>query len=49
MEDLRANILLEVTDNIINEYPYTKEYIQRKLHEKCDREAIPIHKVILFF
>ena len=49
MEKRKTNILLELIYDIIIEYPYTKEYIQQKLYVKCDREGIPIDKVILFF
>ena len=49
MEKRKTNILLELIYDIIIEYPNTKEYIQQKLYEKCDREGIPIGKVILFF
>ena len=49
MENRKTNILLEVIDDIIIEYPNSNEYIQQKLYEKCDREGIPIDKVILFF
>ena len=31
MEKRKTNILLELTDDIIVEYPDTKEYIQQKL------------------
>ena len=47
MEKRKTNILLELIDDMINEYPNTKEYIQQKLYEKCDREGIPTDKVIL--
>ena len=49
MENRKTNILLEVIDDIIIEYPNSNEYIQQKLYEKCDREGISIDKVILFF
>ena len=49
MEKRKTNILLELLDDIIIEYSNTKEYIQQKLHEKCDTEGITIDKVILFF
>ena len=42
-------MLLEVMDDIIIEYPDTKDFIRQKLSEKCDREGISIDKVILFF
>ena len=47
MEKRKTNILLELIDDMINEYPNTKEYIQQKLYEKCDREGVPTDKVIL--
>ena len=47
MEKRKTNILLELIDDMINEYPNTKEYIQQQLYEKCDREGIPTDKVIL--
>ena len=46
MEKRETNILLELIDDIITECPNTKEYIQHKLYEKCDKEGIPIDKVI---
>ena len=46
MEKRKTNILLELIDDIILEYPNTKECRQQKLYEKCDREEIPIDKVI---
>ena len=49
MENRKKYILLEVIDDIIIEYPNSKEYIQQKLYEKCDREGIPIDKIILSF
>ena len=49
MEKRKTNILLELMDDIIIEYPNNKEYIQQELHEKCKREGIPIDIVILFF
>lgn len=36
-------------DDVINEYLNTRDYAQQKLNEKCNREGIPIDKVILFF
>ena len=49
MEKRKTNILLELIDDMINEYPNTKEYTQQKLYEKCDREGIPTDKIIFFF
>ena len=49
MEKRKTNILLELMDDIIIEYPNNKEYIQQELHEKCKREGIPIDIIILFF
>ena len=51
MERRRANILLELIDDIIVKYPDTEEYIKQKLQEKCKREGIPIETVnfISFF
>ena len=46
MEKRKTNILLELIDDIIVEYPETKKYIQQKLQEKCKREEIPIDTVI---
>ena len=48
MEKRKTNILLELID-IIVEYPDTKEYIQQKLQEKCEREGILIDTVIFIF
>ena len=45
----KTNMLLELIDDIIVEYPDTKEYIQQKLQEKCKREGIPIDTVIFIF
>ena len=45
MEKRKTNIILELIDGIIMEYPNTKEYIQQKLYEKCAREGMPIDKV----
>ena len=49
MENLKTNILLEVIDDIIIEYPDTNDLIQQKLSEKCDREGVSIDKAICFF
>ena len=49
MEKRKTNILLELIDAVIVEYLDTKEYIQHKLQEKCEREGILIHTVIFFF
>ena len=46
MEKRKTNILLELEDDIIIEYPNTKEYARQKLYAKRDREGIPIDKVI---
>ena len=49
MEKRKTNILLELIDDIIVEYPNTKEYIQQKLQEKFKREGILIDTVIFIF
>ena len=49
MEKLKTKILLEVTGDIIIQYPDTNDFIQQKLNEKCDKEEILIDKVICFF
>ena len=49
MEKRKTNILLELIDAVIVEYLDTKEYIQQKLQEKCEREGILIDTVIFFF
>ena len=49
MEKRKTNILLELIEGIIVEYPNTKEYIQQKLQEKFKREGILIDTVIFIF
>ena len=49
MEKRKMNILLELIGDIIVEYPDTKEYIQKKLQEKSEREGILIDVAIFFF
>ena len=49
MAKLKTEILLEMINNIITEYPNTNAFIQKKLIEKCDREGISIDEVIYFF
>ena len=49
MKQRKTNILLELIDDIIVEYPNTKEYIEQKLQEKCKREGILIDTVIFIF
>ena len=49
MEKHKTNILLELIDDIMVEYPDSKEYIQQKLQEKCQREGILIDTVIFIF
>ena len=49
MEKRQTNILLELIDDIIVEYLDTKEYIQQKLQEKCEREGVLIDTVTFFF
>ena len=49
MKKHKTNILLEVMDDIITEYPDVKNFIQQKLIEKCNRGGISIDQVILFF
>ena len=49
MRQRKTNILLELIDDIIVEYPNTKEYIEQKLQEKCKREGILIDTVIFIF
>ena len=49
MEKHKTHILLELIDDIMVEYPDSKEYIQQKLHEKCQREGILIDTVIFIF
>ena len=44
MEKRKSNILSKLIDDIIVEYPNTKEYIQQKLQEKCKREGILIDR-----
>ena len=48
MEKRKTNILLELIGDIIVEYPDTKEYIQKKLQEKSEREGILIDVAIFF-
>ena len=47
MAKLKTKILLEMIDDIITEHPNIKEFIQRKLIEKCDRDGIPIDEIRL--
>ena len=49
MEKHKTHILLELIDDIMVEYPDSKEYIQQKLQEKCQREGILIDTVIFIF
>ena len=49
MKQRKTNTLLELIDDIIVEYPNTKEYIEQKLQEKCKREGILIDTVIFIF
>ena len=49
MKQRKTNILLELIDDIIVEYPNTKEYIEQKLQEKCKREGILTGTVIFIF
>ena len=49
MEKHKTHILLELIDDIMVEYPDSKEYIQQKLQEKCQREGILIDMVIFIF
>ena len=42
-------MLLELIDDIIVEYPDTKEYMQQNLQEKCKREGILIDTVGYIF
>ena len=49
MEKRKTNMLLELIDDVVAEYPETKEYIQQKLKEKCKREGISIDTVIFIF
>ena len=49
MKQRKTNILLELIDDIIVKYPNTKEYIEKKLQEKCKREGILIGTVIFIF
>ena len=49
LEKLKTNILLEIMNDIINEYPDTRDFIQQKLIEKCNREGISINKVFFLF
>ena len=46
MEKHKTNILSELTDDIIVEFPDTKEYIQQKLQKKCKRKGMPIDTII---
>ena len=47
MAKLKTKILLEMIDDIITEHPNIKEFKQRKLIEKCDRDGIPIDEIRL--
>ena len=49
MKQRKTNILLELIDDIIVEYPNTKEYIGQKLQEKCKGEGVLIDTVIFIF
>ena len=49
MKQRKTNTLLELIDDIIVKYPNTKEYIEKKLQEKCKREGILIGTVIFIF
>ena len=49
MAKLKTEILLEMINDIINEYPNTNDFIQQKLIEKCGREGISIDEVANFF
>ena len=51
MEKLKTKIPLQVTDDIIIEYPDTLDryFLLQKLNEKCDREGISRDKLICFF
>ena len=49
MEKRKTNILVELIDDIIVEYPDTKECIQQKLQEKCKREGTSIDMVNFIF
>ena len=49
MEEGKTNMLLEVMDDIIIEYPDCKRFIHQKLIEKRNRDGISIDQVILFF
>ena len=42
-------MLLELIDDVIVEYPDTKEQIQQKLQYKCKREGIQIDTVSFSF
>ena len=49
MKMLKTNIFLEVMNDIITEYPDTKNFIRKKIVEKCSKEGIWIDQVIFFF
>ena len=49
MGKFKTKILLEIINDVVIEYPDTRDFIEQKLIEKCNREGISIDEVIYFF
>ena len=49
MAKLKTKILLEMVNDVVIKYPGTRDFIEQKLIEKCNREGLSMDQVIYFF
>ena len=49
MEKRKLKITLEVLNEVIAEFPETKEFIAERLEQKCAKENISVEEVIFIF
>ena len=49
MDKKRLKITLKVLNDVKEEYPATKKYIEDRLEEDCSKENISIDEVLFFF
>ena len=49
MDKKRLKITLKVLNDVKEEYPATKKYIEDRLEEDCSKENISVDEVIFLF
>ena len=49
MDKKRLKIVLKVLNDVKEEYPRTKKYIEDRFEEECSKENISVNEVIFLF